>query len=174
MGAVRKESTIIGGITYTTETFPASQAFDLYADVSNVIPAKVLQLIMLPVSNAVKRKRAGEATDEELQTAIGASMTDLLAMLETPGVLATIFKTIMREASDIPGGLSSMMKRVLAKTTASPIRIAGFEGQGGKPGDLVTHFDTHFGGNLDGMKEALEVCIWVLRLNLGGASSEGG
>ena len=167
MGVVKQASTVINGVTYTTETFPASEAFDLYAEVSNVIPEEVMTLIMLPVSQAVQKKRKGEI--ENIDDAINVSMSDLITTLETPGILAKITKTVMREAADVPGGLASMMKRILKKTHGQPLNVAGFEGAG----SVVQHFDTHFGSDLAGMRDAVAVCVWVLRLNLGGASSDG-
>lgn len=169
MGVVKKAQTVIEGVTYTTETFPASEAFDLYAEVSAVIPEEVMTLIMLPVSQAVQKKRKGELEDgENIDAAINVSMQDLVVTLETPGIMAKIIKTVLQEAADVPGGISRLMKKVLRRTHGQPLRVAGFEGAG----SVVTHFDTHFGADVAGMKEALAVCVWVLRLNLGAASSD--
>ena len=171
MGVVRTESTEIDGITYTTKTFAFSDAANLYAELSNVIPQEVISLIIIPVSGAIEKQRKGKLKDgDSVDLAINVSMQDLATTLESPQILARIIKTVMREASDIPGGISSLMKTILRQTTANPIRIGDFEGAGGKMGDLVTHIDTHFGGDIDSIQEAVKVCVWVLRLNLGKAS----
>lgn len=177
MGTVRTESTEIEGITYTTETFVASEAFDLYAELSTVIPEEVMKLIMLPVSQTIRKKRLGELKDDDpdIDSKIGVALEDLIVTLETPGILAKIMSTVMRQAADHPGGLSSLMKRVLRQTKAKPIRLApaggGHKEMKGGEGNVAQMFDSHFDSGLMGMKEAITVCIWVVRQSLGKPSS---
>lgn len=173
MGVVRNETFIHNNITYQCKTFPASEAYNLYADIGSVVPEKVLKLIMLPVSGLIEQKRKGKLEQgESIDKAIGVNMEGMVAMLETPGVIATIGKEIFREAADYPGGIAALMKKVLRQTTATPLRT-GLKGGGDQIGDLQTNFDMHFDTSITGLFEALRICVWVVRVNLGGASSAG-
>lgn len=168
----RPVSTVIDGVTYTTHRFDAFRAFNLYAEVGAAIPEEVMAFLMLPVSRAfeVARSEGQSATDAVADSSL-AVVADMLVALEDPEILGKLSKTFLRDAASIPGGIAALMQRVLAQTTASPIRIA--EGmQGESDGPIAQHFATHFGSDLMGMKSALHVCAWVLRVNLGKPSSD--
>ena len=190
MGITRKESTTIGGVVYTTETYTWSEGADIYAQLAAALPDKILALIMLPVSESLKKKRKaraeapppgdGEEADESpeaLDASIGASILDLVHTLETPGVLAKVIGETMKSAADIPGGIADFIKGVLFKTSANPIRIApaggGHKEMVGGEGMLVPHIDNHFSGGMNGMRESLAVAVWVLRTNFVEPSSGG-
>ena len=121
MAVITEHSKVINEITYTTSTFPATQALNVAQHMLGVVPDNVAELLL------------------------GAEAPDLNKVLDDPGLMFEIARKLA--ASAPPNDLSVLAKELLARTTAKPLRIGDAEADG----SVVEHFDTHFTGRLSHM-----------------------
>lgn len=126
MGLVAKHTETIEGITYTTNTFPATQGL--------VVGAKLARL--------VDASAVGEAL-------LGADVSNVEGTLSNPALMLDLILSAAKAVS--PEELVSTIKTLLTHVEADKVTI----GDAVVPGSVYEHFDTHFAGRYDHMLDVV-------------------
>jgi len=152
MGVVKKHSTSIDGIAYTTETFPATQGLDLVQRLAAMVGPDLATLIFTSDDDGT-----GGIWElfKSMAVESGAESDDGEVMLQAMALAAAAIGKAAERAQ--PGEFASFAKALLARTTADKVTLGDTEA----PGLVATHFDDHFAGRYFHL---LEVCIWVARV----------
>lgn len=134
---LKPQTQVIDGYTYTVTPYPASVSVDLLPRLSRLLGEKGMQLLFAPTAE------------------------ELAVIMAEPEVIAALVSSAMQRAGELPGGLSSFCKELLATTEVDRVRIGDAEGKG----SIVTHFDTHFAARL---KHLFDVVTFAARVGFGG------
>lgn len=120
MGLVAKHKTVIDGITYTTNTFAATQGL--------IVGAKLARL--------VDASAVGEAL-------LAVDVENVESALANPALMLDLVLSAAKSVS--PEEFVDTLKTLIVHVTADKVSI----GDAVVPGSVFDHFDTHFAGRYD-------------------------
>jgi len=116
MSLVKTHTTEIGGVTYTTETLPASQGIVIFPKLLALLGERLAALLF-----------ATQGDPEAIQ-----------GLLANPKVMGQVLVSITERAAETDGLL--VLKEMLTTTTADKVRVGDTE----VPASVYDYFDAHF------------------------------
>jgi len=150
MGIVKKQSTVIDGITYTTETLPAISGLVVIPRLVALFGREVLALLFGLMGDAGVDEDAIEAliADPKVLAAIVANVATNIATAQTKEDPTTVLRDVLRttRADKVDIGATSPVE-----------------------GSVYEWFDSHFSARY---AHLMKVVGWVARVNFFGPSLE--
>lgn len=141
---VRKHRTVIDGTPYETELFDAGAAIDLEEDIRTLFSEDLFELLFSIIV-------ASMGGDEEQAKAREVAH-------ESTHLFATGIRQVLNAARARPGGVSGLLKRLLARTTTTKLVILTPDAP--LSGNVGEHFDTHFMGRRPHL-DRVAYWVWV-------------
>lgn len=126
MGVVGEHTATIGGASYTTRLFPASEGLELGRRIARLID-----------------------TDKLGQALLALEDSELAAAITDPAFLLELFVSAADRTE--PGELSELLRDLLKRTQCDKLRV----GEREVPGSVYDNFDSHFAGRYGHLLEVV-------------------